>query len=1040
MAVSPPGALDGKIGGFGFIGKPDAPAEANAPTKTTFDLDEDESTSRKLEKLPTPPSGEIDEDAALANETTQDFEDDVLSMDEVATEEEIAALAARRDAAQNEELAAEGEGETEVTADTVMAEAEVEAEAEPEEETKEEEDPLDAFMAELEEHPTFSLAKFKRTDAASSKDPNPFDVDDATAEDMDTLEPDDFMAAALAKKKKKEIKDIDHSKVAYAPFEKRFYVEPVEAKEMTEAEVANLRFELDGIKVRGKDVPKPVLTWGQCGLLTPVLVTISKLGYKAPTPIQSQAIPAIMSGRDVIGVAKTGSGKTIAFLLPMFRHLKDQPPLKPLDGPIAIILAPTRELANQIHGECKAFVTALGLKSAVCFGQQSLKDNIDALKKGVEIVVATPGRLVDLATVNSGRLLNFRRVTYFVMDEADRLWDMGFEPQVMKLLNQVRPDRQCIMFSATFPKNMEALARKVLTSPVEIIVGGRSVVAPEITQIIEVRTQKSKFNRLLEILGQVYINGDDTRTLIFVERQETADDLLNVLLKKGYPCGSIHGGKDQLDRTGTIDDFKQGVIPIMIATSVAARGLDVKQLTLVVNFDCPGHLEDYVHRVGRTGRAGEKGTAITFITEEEDSKAWDLAKALTASKVEVPEELQQLIDNFKAKVKGGQAKAHSLGFGGKGLDKFDAARDSERSAAKKQFGVKNGDEDADEEKDDAKIKAIEEKVLATATGAKARASSPAPSSPALPAGLNFDPAFVVHKTEPVKKTGNKMDEVRARAALVNGRLGAPGHLRPGQPIDNRGPDAGLYHVRTLLFGLRLPEHANGILQATLEINDFPQKGRVSPSLSSMLLYRFICTYPFLSMSPWMRPPVAHCIFSLTSHTLYTFIFPIMLLLPYFEQDTLTCNSGPLRTVPTSPKFSTAPASRSPPKVITMIRPRARFLGPATCLNCTSSSKATPKQPSPMPCASSCVFSRTPPLLLWSRSPIVPSPAVTRSSNRPLWLLLLLLLRKCHWLVLSTVHGFDVAKGELIVVGLHSCERRRIQWLITFFRRASRFSS
>jgi ATP-dependent RNA helicase DDX46/PRP5 len=808
-------ARDSKMGGFGFTGKPDASAEANAKSNL---LDDDEASSRKLEKLPTPPIGEIDEDAALANENIQDSEDDEIDMGEVGTEEEIAALAARRDAAETEERL-DAERKVAAKEDAEMADANEESK----DEAMDDEDPLDAFMAELEEQPTFSLAKFKRPDAASSKDPNPFDVDDATAEDMDTLEPEDIMAQLAAKKKKKEIKDIDHSKIEYPTFTKRFYVEPVEAKEMTEDDVANIRFELDGIKVRGKDVPKPVLTWGQCGLLTPVLSVISKLKYKQPTPIQAQAIPAIMSGRDVIGVAKTGSGKTIAFLLPMFRHIKDQPPLKTLDGPIAIILAPTRELANQIHGECKPFVQALGLRSAVCFGQQSLKDNIDALKKGVEIVVATPGRLVDLASVNSGRLLSFRRVTFFVMDEADRLWDMGFEPQVMKLLNQVRPDRQCIMFSATFPKNMEALARKVLHSPVEITVGGRSVVAPEVTQIIEVRSEKSKFHRLLEILGNTYLNGEEVRTLIFVERQETADDLLNVLLKKGYPCGSIHGGKDQVDRTSTIEDFKSGVIPIMIATSVAARGLDVKLLTLVINFNCPSHLEDYVHRVGRTGRAGEKGTAYTFITPEEDSKAWDLSKALLSSKLPVPPELQELIDEFKRKVKEGKAKAHSQGFGGKGLDKFDSARDSERSALKKQFGAKDGDDEVDE-KDDAKLKAIEDKVNAIVTGASARtavpratASSPTPSGPSLP-----NTSFTIHKAEQPKKTGNKMDEVRARAAALDHRLGGAGRLRPGQPIDNRGPDAGLFH-------------------AQLEINDFPQKARVRPPFFSILSTPLLCS-------------------------------------------------------------------------------------------------------------------------------------------------------------------------------------------------------
>jgi ATP-dependent RNA helicase DDX46/PRP5 len=191
---------------------------------------------------------------------------------------------------------------------------------------------------------------------------------------------------------------------------------------------------------------------------------------------------------------------------------------------------------------------------------------------------------------------------------------------------------------------MEALARKILVRPVEIVVGARSVVAPEITQIVEVRSDATKFVRLLELLGELHDKDEDARSLIFVDRQEAADGLLRDLMRRGYPCMSIHGGKDQIDRDSTIADFKNGVVPVLIATSVAARGLDVKQLKLVVNYDCPNHMEDYVHRVGRTGRAGNTGTAVTFITEEQDRYSVDIAKALRLSKQPIPDDVQKLVD------------------------------------------------------------------------------------------------------------------------------------------------------------------------------------------------------------------------------------------------------------------------------------------------------------------------------------------------------------------------------------------------------------
>lgn len=245
---------------------------------------------------------------------------------------------------------------------------------------------------------------------------------------------------------------------------------------------------------------------------------------------------------------------------------------------------------------------------------------------------------------------------------------------------------------------MEALARKILKRPLEIVVGGRSVVASEIEQIIEVREADTKFNRLLEILGRMYFEDKDARTLVFVDRQESADNLLGDLQKRGYTCMSLHGGKDQVDRDETISDFKSGACPIVIATSVAARGLDVKQLKLVVNYDAPNHLEDYVHRAGRTGRAGNKGTCITFVEPDQDKYAVDLVRALKDSKVAVPEDLQKMSDEFLAKVKGGKATATGSGFGGKGLDRFEKDRDNKEKAQRSAYGESTAEDKKETER------------------------------------------------------------------------------------------------------------------------------------------------------------------------------------------------------------------------------------------------------------------------------------------------------------------------------------------------------
>ena len=492
----------------------------------------------------------------------------------------------------------------------------------------------------------------------------------------------------LAKKTaKKSLPTIDHAATEYAPFRKAMYHPHPSVASMSEEAVKELRDDLE-IKIRGKGpFPNPISSWEHTGLPDRLLSLLLARGYTSPFAIQRQALPIIMSGRDVFGVARTGSGKTLAYLLPLLRQVLDVPPLNPGEGPIGLILAPARELVTQIYHEARKLCKSLGLNVTAVYGGASVAEQIGALKRGGEIVVATPGRLIDLLSLSAGRLLSLKKVTYVVIDEADRMFDMGFEPQISRLLALVRPDRQMVMFSATFPKQVEALARKALVhSPCECIVGGRSKASPSITQWVEVRSEGDKFPRLLQLLGEWYDGGGGI--LIFVDTQEHCDNLWVELNKRGYPAAALHGGKDQVDREQTLADFKVGIRTLLVATSVAGRGLDVKHLVLVINYSCPNHLEDYVHRVGRTGRAGNKGTAFTFITPGEGAYAKDLVRALKDSKQEdhTPTQLTDLAKNHAEAVKAGTAKERSSGFASsKGGFKFDGSQLSKAQQEKRGY-------------------------------------------------------------------------------------------------------------------------------------------------------------------------------------------------------------------------------------------------------------------------------------------------------------------------------------------------------------------
>lgn len=590
-------------------------------------------------------------------------------------------------------------------------------------------DPLDEFMEQVNSQVqdrdwADAMAVDKGDDpdedAASKAESNSHSDDEEFSGLTDKK--DDVLELARRKlARKKSVPTVNHELIAYEPFQRAFYHEPAAMEQLSNEMILNLRKQMDGIQVRGRRCPKPCQKWTWLGLSPSVFEIITTaLNYEKPTPIQAQAIPAIMSGFDVMGVAKTGSGKTMAFLLPLFRHVKAQRPLEPGEGPIALIMTPTRELAVQINRECRMFKKALGISSVCAYGGSSIRDQIAELKRGAQILIGTPGRLIDLLAANSGRVVNLLRVTFLVLDEADRMFDMGFEPQVMKIVQNIRPDRQTILFSATFPKRMEALARKVLINPIEIVVGGKSVVCSDVEQHVLVVSETERFNQLLLVLGR-WSNDRNERALVFVDRQEAADTLLRNLQRRGYVCGSLHGGKDQYDRDFAIKDFKDGVFDILVATSLAARGLDVKQLTLVVNYDCPNHMEDYIHRCGRTGRAGKAGVAYTFVTPDQGKYAVEIERALLASQVPVPPELERLSEAFKAQVKLGKEHFVGSGFGGKGLEHLSKERDA--ALKQQRASLRNNSElDFSEDENESGGEQLQAEVDTGATGDKVASS------------------------------------------------------------------------------------------------------------------------------------------------------------------------------------------------------------------------------------------------------------------------------------------------------------------------------
>ncbi|VDN59032.1 unnamed protein product [Dracunculus medinensis] len=701
-------------------------------------------------------------------------------------------------------------------------------------------DPLDAYMSEVNKEVRSSrygasaegktrIVLINSVENSEKKKGEIVEAEDEIEQYVDDFDIEKAASSLIAKGR--QLPQTDHSKVYYRPFRKNFYMETAEIAKLTKNEIDEYREKCD-IRVRGKNCPKPIRTWAQCGVEWKILNTLKKLDYKAPTPIQSQAIPAILSGRDVIGIAKTGSGKTLAFLLPMFRHIMDQPELDEMDGPIVVIMSPTRELAMQTWKEANKFAKQLDIRIACVYGGVGISDQIGDLKRGAEVIVCTVGRLTDMLAANKGKVTNLRRVTYLVLDEADRMFDMGFEPQVMKIVNNIRPDRQTVLFSATFPRQMEALARKILDRPIEIQVGGKSVVCDDVAQNVVILEEHQKMLKLLELLGIYWEHGN---VLVFVEKQEKADDLVSQLMVNGYNCAPLHGGIDQFDRDSTILDFKAGRIKLLVATSVAARGLDVKKLILVVNYDCPNHYEDYVHRVGRTGRAGNKGFAYTFILSHgQERMAGEVCRAFETAGKEVPEQLKQMWEDYKEQMAAEGKTVHigGCGFSGSGY-KYDQAEDEKEATRRKVTRLMHGMETAMDEDDDDEI----EQQLSSMIKGKRRVVEGFRSG-----GLGSGVNAVGDKVEKARATAAKIAEAKqlgvtapiekdatalTAEAVMRGNSAAPIAISAKSIAKQKAEQLNErlnYMPSELLPGVETESELQ-YFEEEIEINDFPQQIR-----------------------------------------------------------------------------------------------------------------------------------------------------------------------------------------------------------------------
>ncbi|KAK1318228.1 DEAD-box ATP-dependent RNA helicase 14 [Acorus calamus] len=430
------------------------------------------------------------------------------------------------------------------------------------------------------------------------------------------------------------------------------------------------------ITVSGDNVPPPFLTFESTGFPPEILREVHHAGFTAPTPIQAQSWPIALQGRDIVAIAKTGSGKTLGYLIPGFIHIKRVRNNSQM-GPTVLVLSPTRELATQIQDEAVKFGRSSRISCTCLYGGAPKGPQLRDLERGADVVVATPGRLNDFLEM---RKVSLRQVSYLVLDEADRMLDMGFEPQIRKIVKEIPPRRQTLMYTATWPKEVRKIAADLLIKPAQVNIGSidELVANKAITQYVEVITPMEKQRRLEQILRS---QDPGSKVIIFCSTKRMCDQLARSLTRQ-FGAAAIHGDKSQGERDYVLGQFRTGRSPILVATDVAARGLDIKDIRVVINYDFPTGVEDYVHRIGRTGRAGATGVSHTFFCDQDAKYAKDLIKVLEGANQRVPPEIRDM-----ASRSGGFGRPRSRwgsgggGFGGGG-------RDSGRSYG---GGGRNGD-------------------------------------------------------------------------------------------------------------------------------------------------------------------------------------------------------------------------------------------------------------------------------------------------------------------------------------------------------------